>query len=224
MFNRCGGLLLAKRLFQNPILSEDERDFISRNLANAQLALGDALLTAVGQYHWDCTERHARLERLALPESPNGCRRSGAHHLEGVQFKLHPHPAARSKSEFEREHEGLENLALQLWLWLESRRLSFPFTSPRDYAFSPMAKDPETSSWKNYLLNFKTFGVKAGTDRFSCRYPRERLFNALALLLWNSEMVQEPALTRHVQRQLRSDAPDWPGLVSAFTHIWPSYG
>lgn len=224
LFNRCGGLLLAKRLFRKPALSENDLDFISRNLAKAQLALGDAVLTALGQYHWDCRERAARLNRLAPDQAPGWLVQVRAHHHEGVDFKLHPRRTTLAPAQLERAHAALEALALQLWLWLENRRLSCRFDSPSEYALSPVAKCPETSPWKNYLLNLKTFGLKAGLDPFSCRYPRERLFNALALLLWNNDLAEKPALKRHVQRQLRSDARDWPGLVAAFTQVWPCYG
>jgi hypothetical protein len=224
LFNRCGGLLLAKGLFRTRHLSESEADFVGRNLAKAQLALGDAVLTAFGQYHWSCPGRHKRLLGLALPEPPNWLDTVRAHHGRGVAFKLHPRRISRGVDEFREQHEELAQLASQLWLWLESRRLSCPFASPREYAFSRVEKCPETSAWKNYLLNLKTFGFKAGLDPCCCRYPRERLFNALALLLWNGEFSKEPAVKRHVQRQLHSDASDWPGLVAAFRQVWPSYG
>ncbi len=61
MFNRCSGLLLARELLRKSALSSEEADFIGRNLAKMQLALGDAVLTAFGQYHWSAWERHRRL-------------------------------------------------------------------------------------------------------------------------------------------------------------------
>jgi hypothetical protein len=224
LFNRCGGLLLAKGLFRTRHLSESEADFIGRNLAKAQLALGDAVLTAFGQYHWSCSRRHELLRQLALPEPPGWLDTVRAHHSRGVEFKLHPRRINQGVDAFKAQHEELAQLASQLWLWLESRRLSYAFTSPREYAFSRVEKCPETSGWRNYLLNLKTFGFRAGLDPCCCRYPRERLFNALTLLLWNGELTKEPAVKRHVQRQLHSDASDWPGLVAAFRQVWPSYG
>ena len=56
------------------------------------------------------------------------------------------------------------------------------------------------------------------------RYPRERLFNSLPLLLWNGEVSREPEIQRHLQRQLRSTASDWTGLVAAYKEIWSGYG
>ena len=48
----------------------DDADFVGRNLAKDQLAFGDVLLTAHGQYHWSCQERHRRLECLDVPSLP----------------------------------------------------------------------------------------------------------------------------------------------------------
>jgi len=223
LFNRCGGLLLIKSLLAENALNEANRDFVGRNLAKVQLALGDALLTASGQYHWSCLERSARMQRFVSASNPKleEIRRL---HLAGVQFKLHPHRSEKSAVEFERDHRELEALTLELWLWLESRRLSQQFNSSREYALSRVAKCPEKPIWRNYALNVRTFGVKAGFDTLSRRYPRERLFNALALLLWEHQLAEKPALTKHVQRQLQCKAPDWSGLVSAFKRLWPAYG
>src|ERR1051325_3043262 len=90
LMNRCSGLLFAKeRLRREPFTSEDA-DFVGRNLAKAQLAFGDVVLTAYGQYHWSCRERHARLERIDSATAPAWLPQALVHHSAGVNFKLHP--------------------------------------------------------------------------------------------------------------------------------------
>jgi hypothetical protein len=224
MFNRCSGLLLARELLGKNALASNEADFVGRNLAKMQLALGDAVLTAFGQYHWSALERHRRLtafwnEGLSpwLPEVQ-------AHHKAGLAFKLRPCRIFKSVEEFDSEHRQLTQLAMQVWLWLESRRLKQPFASASDYALSDLDKCPGTPGWQNYLLTLRTFGPKATLGAMSCRYPRERLFNALALLLWNAEAPSQPSLLRRLQQTLHTDAPDWASLVNVFKRIWPSYG
>jgi len=46
----------------------------------------------------------------------------------------------------------------------------------------------------------------------------------LPLLLSPSEVATEPAMKRHLQKQLHTRADDWPGLVSAYKQIWGVYG
>lgn len=223
LFNRCTGLLLAKELLGSQKLSLEQGDFIGRNLAKAQLALGDAVLTVFGQYHWSCPERHRRLSELAVSELPP-LEEVRQHHAAGVAFKLHPRSIAKPAAEFEKEHREISGLASQLWLWLESRRLKCEFSSVRDYALSEGEKCYGPAGWRNYLLNLRTFGPQAVFDSMAARYPRERLFNSLPLLLWNGEVSKEPEVKMRLQRQLRTGASDWAGLVAAYKQIWTSYG
>jgi hypothetical protein len=74
------------------------------------------------------------------------------------------------------------------------------------------------------LLNLKTFGLRVISDALAWRYPRERLFNALTLLLWEPQAEAEPAMRRLLQKQLHTTASDWSGWVAAYKNIWPNYG
>src|SRR2546430_13631947 len=60
MMNRCSGLLLARERLERAEFSPGDADFVGRNLAKAQLAFGDTILTAFGRYDWSCLERHKR--------------------------------------------------------------------------------------------------------------------------------------------------------------------
>ena len=223
LFNRCTGLLLAKELLTRGGLTEEEHDFIGRNIAKAQLALGDALLTARGQYHWSCVERGRRV--AALPASPEWPWLAAVqeHHQHGVEFKLHP---SRSSSNelFHQQHAALSNLAAEVWVWIESRHFNRRFASAADYALSPINKCPGTPAWRNLLLNVRTFGLRAAFVREACRYPRHRLLSTLPLLLWNPELPAGKELLRHAQQQLQTRAEDWSGLVNAYKRVWRSYG
>jgi hypothetical protein len=78
--------------------------------------------------------------------------------------------------------------------------------------------------WRNVLLNVRTFGLRALLSPMAGRYPRERLFNSLLLLLWNGEISPEPEICDHLQRQLETTATDRVGLVAAYQQVWPNYG
>jgi hypothetical protein len=146
---RCSGLLFAReKLEQNP-LPPDDADFVGRNLAKAQLAFGDALLTAFGQYHWSCRERQARLQCLSLAEAPPWFPEACRHHVAGVDFKLRPRRTPSSATELRAKLEELVAFGVQVWLWLESRRLGRLFSSAREYTLSAVNKCPETNPWRN---------------------------------------------------------------------------
>ena len=224
MFNRCCGLLLSRELLRKGVLASEEADFVGRNLAKMQLALGDAVLTAFGQYHWSAIERHRRLTAFTPNQLPSWLPEVQACHEAGLAFKLLPCRISKSVEEFDLEHRQLTELAMHLWLWLEGRRLKQPFDSVSDYALSEVDKCAGTSAWQNYLLSLRTFGPKAMLEAMSCRYPRGRLFNALALLLWNAEAASKPRTLRRLQQELQTDASDLGSLVSVFKRIWPCYG
>ncbi len=225
LFNRCSGLLLAKNFLRAPSLSGEQADFVARNLAKAELAFGDAVLTAFRQYHWNCVERGERLKRLAISDSPSWLAEVRRHHARGVEFKLHPTcAAAASKAELERQHMEITRLGLRLWLWVESRRLNRNFLSAREYAQAGEVKCPETAARRNWLLNLRTFGIGALRGRRIFRYPRERLFDALCLMLWEGDALEEPVLKRRLRHDLQAQTSEWPDLIPAYRNIWKGYG
>ena len=224
LLNRCSGLLLAQELLLQPRLTERDSDFIGRNIAKARLALGDALLAALGLYHWDCLERARRLQSLCFNEAGSLLEPVMSHHAAGVSFKLHPVRILQSVAQFKAEHQELTALALREWLWIENRRLRANFSTLREYAFSSIDKCREPGAWRNLLLNIRTFGAGASLDRYSPRYPRERLFNALPLLLSEDPATGQADIRLHLQRQLRTTAQDWRGLVAAYKQVWSCYG
>ena len=78
----------------------------------------------------------------------------------------------------------VSSLALDVWLWLETFRLGEHFESAKAYAASPANKWPDSSRWRNRLLNVKVFGPRTCLGTRNNRHPRDRILNALALLLW----------------------------------------
>jgi hypothetical protein len=224
LFNRCSGLLLVQEKLAQSAHNSEDADFIGRNLAKAQLALGDAILAVHRKYHWSCHERNLRLAQLSLSQPPPNFSKIKKHHEAGVSFKLHPRRSRRRGEEFDSLHCELSRLASDLWFWVESIRLQEPFFTPREYSLYRSPKCPESAAWRNYLLNLKTFGLRVISDALAWRYPRERLFNALTLLLWEPQAGAEPALRRLLQKQLHTRATDWSGWVAAYKNIWPNYG
>lgn len=229
LMNRCSGLLFSAEKLRHIPLSPADADFIGRNQAKAQLAFGDVVLTATHQYHWSCLERQRRLQASPGQSSfqngdePLWLSRVRCHHTHGVEFKLHPQRRAANAEELLPLQSALRDIALQLWLWLENQRLKTTFASAEDYALSKFNKCPEANVKRNILVNVKTFGASTFKQTKLLRYPRERLFNALALLLWMPDATRSPALLKQLQSDLQSTATDFQGLVAAYYQLWQRF-
>ncbi len=230
LFNRCTGLLLAREVLACDTLGPNQADFVGRNLAKAKLALGDAVLTLRREYNWSCLVRQERVAELCAEKfpppapKPDWLRKLQGYHRAGASFKLHPDRTTTPVEQLRSEHEQLSTFAHEVWLWIENRRLALSFSAAREYATAQINKCGGTNPFRNCLLNLNTFGWRGLADQLRWRYPRERLFNSLPLLLWNGEVSQEPEILRHLQRELQSEASDWPGLVQAYKQIWPRFG
>lgn len=221
LMNRCSGLLFSAERLQRPDFGPEESDFVGRNLAKTKLALGDVVLAARGQYHWSCLERHKRLSKLDDGTRVPHLDELITLHEQGVEFKLHPWRMNKTREEFLPEFEFLKDTARDVWLWLENGRLGLAFKRPQDYALDSGSKCPEKSRWKNRLINARAFGKRAV---FSNRYPRERLLNALPLLLWVPETLTDPELRQRVCSELRtSTTADFAGMVRAYESIWKRF-
>lgn len=219
LMNRCSGLLFSAERLARQNFGVTEAEYVGRNLAKAQLAFGDVMLTAHGQYHWSCRERHARLVNLSTPGGLP-LQELLRHHAAGVEFKLHPKRSAESREALGVRHRELASLGRHLWLWMEQRRLNRQFTSIREYVLSPVNLCPETSAWRNWLLNVRTFG---GRGLVCATYPRQRLLQSLALLLWEADIASDPGLLSRVQSLLDTKESRFPGWVSAYERLWRGF-
>lgn len=203
LMNRCSGLLFAKEKLESESFDDADADFVSRNIAKAQLALGDAVLTVSGQYHWSALARNRRLLELEPEENLNWLSEVRHCHETGLKFKFHPQ-INTSREALRIEHEKISALAQQVWLWLENRRLDCHFLSMRGYALSSLDKCPETGIKRNKLVNAKIFGFHAWFKTRSEHHPKERVLDALAILLW-LPWREKDDLRRCLEKQLKRD-------------------
>jgi len=220
LMNRGSGLLFARERLNQPIFTAADADFVGRNVAKAQLALGDALLVVDGNYQASARERHRHVERLARVESMPWLQAVATHHARGLEFKLHPQRTTATAEELAELHAEITDLARRVFLTIESQRLDTPFASAREYALSRVVKCPESQGRRNALVNLKVLGARACLESGAFRHPRERILNALTLLLWEPATLATPALQRHVQRELRTTAQTFPGLVAVYRELW----
>lgn len=220
LMNRCSGLLFAKAELEHAPLTAVAADFVRRNVAKVQLACGDAVLAACGQYHWSCRERHHRLEGLAAYEPSPWLDAVLRHHAVGVEFKLHPTSSGGSRDELMALHCDVSALALQCWLLLEARRLGRVFPSARAYAEDAGDKLPDWPPLRNFVLNLRANRLRVRRHPSPWRHPRQRIFRALALLLWEPATFADPALRRRLEVELNASIATSAEALAAYRTLW----
>jgi hypothetical protein len=216
LMNRCSGLLFAQERLERARFQPEDADFVARNIAKTELALGDAILIAFGKYHWSCRERERRLRDLADPCGLECLDEVRQRHAAGIAFKLLPHRSEASREVLAARLEAIKPLALTVWLWLENRRLDGVFGSALDYVSSEINKWPGSGCLRNWAANVRVFGLRALVTPRSLRHPRERILNALVRLLWGHRGDSRD-LNRALQRELLSRRP---ALVSTYRERW----
>jgi hypothetical protein len=219
LMNRATGLLLALERLRRKEFTAADADFVARNLAKAELALGDAVLVAHAQYRGSVRERHRRLLSLGPGDAPGWLPEVCARHAQGVEFKLHPQRSAAPREELLATHAKVSALAERVWLWFESHRLGRTFGSAVEYARHAPAP-AGAPSLRNALVNVKVSGPRALFRASALRPPRECVLRTLPLLLWEPAALTTPALLEFAQRQLATDARDFAGLVRAYRERW----
>lgn len=220
LMNRCSGLLFAAERLERREFTAADADFVRRNIAKAELALGDALLVTRHEYHWSVRERQRRVEAIEPTASTPWIVALRRHHLAGVEFKLHPVRSDEPHDVLAADHARVSELARTVWLWLEQQRMCARFESPRDYALSTLNKCRESNPRRNVLVNLRAFGARPLLERRAARHPRERVLNVLPLLLWDSTTLGSPELLQFVQRELQSEANGFAELVRDYRALW----
>jgi hypothetical protein len=220
LMNRCTGLLLARAQLEQETFTPGAADFVRRNVAKAQLACGDALLTAHGSYHWSCRERHRRLGDLARSKRSAWFDAALRHHAAGVEFKLHPGSGEVPRESLAAGHAEVTAFALKCWLWLEARRLGRTFTSARAYAEDACDKCPGTSPLLNILLNLRAGGLRVRAKPRPWRHPRQRILHSLALLLWEPLAAAEPHLQARIRAELGSRGESLDEWIGPYRALW----
>ncbi|HEY1108829.1 MAG TPA: hypothetical protein VGE76_09360, partial [Opitutaceae bacterium] len=138
LMNRCSGLLFAREKLEKPEFTGADADFVRRNIAKAQLALGDALLVTYLHYHWSVRERQRQLQLLSKLEALPWAAQIRRHYAEGVDFKLHPERSQASRETLAAQHAEVVALARTVFFWIEEHRLGASFESAPDYARSTL--------------------------------------------------------------------------------------
>jgi len=224
LLTNCGSrLLLARhRLGRQPCSARD-LDYAARSIAEAQLALGDAVLVVAGRYHWSRLERQRRLANFSTAEQIPALEEIRAEHRQGVAYKLHPGDDERHELELRNDFQRVAELMRGLWLWLESTRLEQFFGTVEDYVLNEADKCPESDPTRNFATNLRCFGPVAAFEAAAFRHPRERLYRTLPVLLWEPVLLAERPIEVRVQSQLRTEATNDLDLQETYIEFWKRF-
>jgi hypothetical protein len=194
MLNRGAGLVWAMRVARGCETAPD-RDFVRRNFYKAALALGDTLLIAHGRFATPYTGRDERLAATpcALSFDPLPL------YKDALTFKFWPGQLAEVPDEARLTH--LARHWGEVLLYTESRRAGNKWADVKSYCAWPALREPEQNTlarWPRNIVRNRQHGY------WSFRYPRERLYRELPVLLGLCE----------------SPVPDWPARGARFLSVW----
>lgn len=178
LLNRGAGLVWALRVAKGLELAPDD-DFVRRNYYKCVLALGDALLLSCGYYVSGYTGKEKLLAHLGSCSSWVRALELDQLFADAVRFKFTPDAAAPGQPRV----EGLEAVA-ELWgrvlLLVESKRTGNSWSSISQYTRWNGVRERQ----KNIFIERpKNFVRNALLGVWSTRYPRERLYRSLPMLL-----------------------------------------
>ncbi len=155
LMNRGTGLVLSRRKLRAGIASEEDRQFVVRNIQKATLALGDVTLMRYGQYSASCIERGRRFAALSPSAYPRGDELR-TRYAEAVDFKLHPRHDIFDADELAEWHARVRRLFEDVHRWFEQARLGVTFTRWDEYARLPqLAAGVEGPAWRNAIRNLR---------------------------------------------------------------------
>ena len=198
MLNRGSGLLWALRVARGCEPAPDA-DFIRRNYYKCALTLGDALLISYGRFATPYTGRGERLSRLLGELTRPFSFDLSRIYRDALRFKFWPGEPASTPGELQLGEMAAE--WGEVLLFVESRRAHREFRSVSEYAACRDAREPEQNRmarWPRNLVRNRQLGC------WSLRYPRERLYRELPMLLGLCE----------------SEVPDWPARSARFLAVW----
>lgn len=198
--NRGIGLLLARTKLMQPSLSEEDREFVVRNIYKAMMAMGDSVLFIRRDYSPSYIVRRVRFLAQDLQGVPDGVREA---YEASLDFKLRPRHDVPSGKTLDEWHREMAALYLQVYLWFERQRLGMADLDWPAYARLP-SRLPGTGIGervKNVARNAR-HGRPAGGEWIL--HPRDRILKRLPRLL--GEHARDTAELSHV------------------LHLWKHYG
>jgi hypothetical protein len=199
LLNRGAGLLWAMRVVRG-VEPETDEDFARRNFYKCQLALGDAMLIAYGNYVASYRARGRHFACLATEHKEVSDFKIEPLYSTALLFKFFPDEISSAQPNLKQLSE-LASIWGSVFLHIERMRTGKTFFSLDEYVRWKGLREPEQNTTDRLLRNLIR---NLQNGNFSLRYPREKLFRTLPPLL---------ALTKAQSSQWEKDG-------ARFLNIW----
>ena len=188
LLNRGAGLLWGMRVVQG-VEPPPDSDFVRRNYQKCALALGDALLIAYRRFTTPYRGRDLLFDRLMDDSEEVAALQLGELYREALQFKFRPDEAPNVPMDGVLLHALAERWG-SVFLHVERLRTGRGWPSLAAYARWRGLREPDQhmpGKWLRNLIRNSQLSV------WSWRYPRERLYRQLPVLLGMTERAGWPA-------------------------------
>jgi hypothetical protein len=202
MLNRGAGVLWALRVLRGAETAPDG-DFVRRNFHKCALAMGDMLVIAHGRHRTPYRGRSENLGALAGEEPAVAAFDVQPLYDDALAFRFEP-SSADDRALTEEDLLALARRWAGVLVYAERLRTGMSFATIDEYVAWGGLREPEQSApgcWPRNLVRNAQLGT------LSLRYPRERLYRTLPVLLGTT----------------RREAADWGTESARFLQVWKRF-
>lgn len=221
IMNRSAGLMLSRKAFRKSEINDVDREFISRNICKAIIAMGDVMLMIIGDYN--CFYQ-GRLELVAKHKDEAIFSRIGLsdYYKRAIEYKFRPVDMDLSDESLEEWLEEIIEMAAQVYQVCFDHLAGKAIQS--DVSGYLMQEDHSWNSpkdaAKNSIRTLREFGVKGMMNKWFMRNPRQRLYSTLPYLLFGNEQMGKAQVCCALGAK---DGSENIELEDCFIGIWEKY-
>jgi len=225
LFNRSGGLLLAKRmLLINDFADAGRRMYFVIQLSKAVLAWGDCLLIREGRYCASYAERMERAHELNLSDVPRG-QEVIRRYKEMLELKVRPDFSPYVSRNLRTWFDECAARHGEFFKWWEEQRFGRKFADWREYSESvPVKFGGKGNPCMVFAANFRRLGFPRSLKELR-RYflpMRERVADAMPLLLFEptAENLARAAKLLRFSPSASNDSERQAQLITRYFSLW----
>ncbi|MDD3904269.1 MAG: hypothetical protein PHO09_11380, partial [Sphaerochaeta sp.] len=164
-----------------------DQDFIRRNREKCTLAIGDSLLITHRLYTPPLEQRTKTLQDQSKNLMISQESRILSLYVQAARFKTQPDSLEQVQPSLT-DLKEIAKLWVEVMLYCENNRTGKNWKRAEEYQQDHFLREPEQHTPKNLLRNL---GKNLKQGRLSLRYPREKLYGQLAVLLENPKPEED---------------------------------